>query len=113
VTPATRRTRPLGRKDLQQERARARGARRLLPWALVSAAGGAAIGFTAGGGVRAAAVLLAVGLSFVLFLWVTSIARCPSCGAPLPRLRPGPAEAPGVAGGGEVRSCPRCHARFE
>lgn len=112
MTPSTPRTRPLGRKDLQQERARARGARRLLPWALVSAAGGGAIGYMAGGGVRAAAALLALGLVFAAFLWVTSIARCPSCGAPLPRLRPRPA-VPGPAGGEDVSSCPRCRARFD
>jgi hypothetical protein len=110
VTPSTRPARPLGRKDLLQERARARGARRLFPWALVSAAGGAAIGWVAGGGVRAAAALLAVGLVFAVFLWVTSIARCPSCGAPLPSLRPA---APGRAAGEDLSSCPRCRARFE
>lgn len=101
------------RAAVDQELARAGGARRILPWAIASAAGGAALGFVAGGGARAAAVLLAVGLVFALFLWVTAIARCPACGAPLPRPRRGRASPPEPAGGGRLESCPRCRARFE
>jgi hypothetical protein len=90
-------------KSVAQERARARGARRLLPWGVVTAVGGAAIGAAAGGGIRGAAVLAAVGLVFALFLWVTSIARCPACGA---RLAP-------PRGVGQPERCPRCNAVFE
>ena len=62
----------------------ARGARRLLPWALATAARRRSARLRAGGGPRAgAASVAAVGLLFVLFLWATSIARCPACGAPL------------------------------
>lgn len=88
-------------QDIQRERARARGARRLLPWSVLTAAGGAALGVAAGGGVRAAATLLAIGLSFALFLWVMSIPRCPVCGARLP-LRPE-----------RLERCARCGTRFD
>jgi hypothetical protein len=105
---------PTPRAAYDRELSRARGARRMLPWAFLTAAGGASLGFVAGGGVRGAAVLLALGLVFAAFLWVTSVARCPSCGAPLPtaKRRPGPA-APDPAGVERVPVCPRCRARFE
>jgi hypothetical protein len=96
---------------VDRELARARGARRLLPWALVSALGGGAIAWVAGGGPRAGAALAAVGLFFVLFLLATSIARCPACGAPLPRGR---VRGEGATGAGaRPDSCPACGARFE
>jgi hypothetical protein len=102
------------RQDLERERARARGARKLLPWSLATAAGGALIGLFAGGGPRAAAVLAALGLLFTLFLWTTSAARCPACGARLPNeKRPGPHGGRGPAEVEWTESCPRCRARFE
>ncbi len=108
-------TRPVSRRDVERELARARGARRMLPWAALSAVGAAAIGLAAGGGARAALVLLALGLSFALYLWTTAIARCPACGAPLPagRRKPGPAAPPDPAEGERIRSCPRCLVRFD
>ena len=96
---------------MERERARASGARKLLPWALLSSLGGGAIAFVAGGGLRAGASLAAVGLVFCLFLWVTSIARCPACGAPLPR-RSG-RNAGGEAFADRVETCARCRTRFE
>jgi hypothetical protein len=102
-----------GIQDLQRERARARGARRLLPWSLASAVGGALLALVAGGGPRAAAVLAALGLVFTLFLWTTSIARCPVCGAPLEKERPGPHGGTGPAGVERTESCLRCRTRFE
>jgi hypothetical protein len=102
------------RGDVARERARARGARRLLPWSLATALGGALIALFAGGGVRAGAALAALGLLFTLFLWTASIARCPACGAPLPREeRPDPSRGAGPAGVELPESCPRCRARFE
>lgn len=89
------------RESVERELARARGSRRMLPWAFLTAAGGAAIGFVAGGGVRAAAALMGLGLVFVLFLWVTAIPRCPACGA---RLRP--------AAGARLDACPRCRTPY-
>ncbi len=104
--------RTLGRRDVDRELARARGSRRMLPWSIVTAAGGAAIAFAAGGGPRAAGALFLLGLVFAAFLWSTSIPRCPACGAPLPRTkRPGPrGSGPAVE---RVASCPRCLARFD
>ncbi len=101
--------RPPGGRDVDRELARARGARRLLPWALVSALSGGAIAWVAGGGPRAGAALAAVGLVFVLFLWTMAIARCPACGAPLPGGR---VRGDG-AGGARPESCPACRARFD
>jgi hypothetical protein len=90
----------LPRASLDRELARARGARRLLPWSILSAAGGGAIGLAAGGGLRAAGAISGLLLVFALFLWVTSIARCPACGERLP------------AGRGRLEACPGCRARF-
>jgi hypothetical protein len=98
-------------RDLERERARASGARKLIPWALLTALGGGAIAFAAGGGLRGGASLTAVGLLFCLFLWTTSIARCPSCGAPLPR-RSG-RNADGEALAERAETCARCRTRFE
>jgi hypothetical protein len=98
--------------DLQRERARAAGARRLLPWALLTAVGGGAIAYVAGGGLRGAASLVAVGLGFGLFLWATSVVRCPACGARIPRRAAGTG-ARGEATPGGVETCASCRARFE
>ncbi len=104
----------LRQADVDREIARARSARRMLPWTLATAAGGAAIALAAGGGPRAAGALLALGSIFAAFLWTVSVARCPACGAPLPRRREGPApEGTSPAETERVRSCPRCAARFE
>ncbi len=94
-------TPPVRRDAVERELARARGARRMLPWAALTAVGGAALGLVAGGGAKGAAVLFALGLVFALFLWTTSVPRCPACGA---RLRAGP---------GQHDRCPGCHARFD
>lgn len=93
-------TRPVARAAVERELARARGARRLVPWAALSAVAGALIGLAAGGGLRAAGALLLTGLLFALFLWTTSTARCPSCGAGL--------QAKGAA----PDACPRCRTPF-
>jgi hypothetical protein len=89
------------RDAVDRELARARGARRMLPWAALTGVGGGAIGLAAGGGAKGAAVLFALGLVFALFLWTTSVARCPACGARLP------------AGRARLDACPACRARFE
>jgi hypothetical protein len=101
-----------GARDLERERARAAGARRLLPWAVLSALGGGAIAYFAGGGPRGAVSLALLGLGFALFLWVTSVVRCPACGARLPRRAWG-AGARGEATPGGVETCASCRARFE
>jgi hypothetical protein len=94
-------TRPITREAIRQELARARGARRLLPWAGLSALAGGAIGVAAGGGLRAGAALFVAGLLFVAFLWATSKPRCPACGAGLPR------------DAGVPEACARCRVRYE
>ncbi len=100
-------------RDVERELARARGARRLLPWAVATAAGGGLLAIAAGGGPRAAASVSAVGLLFALFLWATSIARCPACGAPLRNeKRPGPGGVTGPAAVERLEGCPRCRTRF-
>ena len=100
-------------RDVERELARARGARRLLPWALATAVGGGLLPLAAGGGLRAGAVVAAVGLLFVLFLWASSIARCPACGGALGRRRPDPQGQAGPAGVERFERCPRCRTRFE
>lgn len=92
--------RPVPRAAVDREIARARGARRLLPWAALSALAGGALGLFAGGGLRAAGALFLVGLLFAAFLWTTSTPRCPACGAALPRH------------GGAPDACPRCRAPY-
>lgn len=101
---------PATGRDLDRELARAGGSRKLLPWALASALGGGAIAWAAGGGVRAAAAIAVVGLLFVLFLWTTSIARCPACGT---RLRRGAGGGPrgGPADAARPGACAACGAR--
>lgn len=94
-------TAPVRRDAVERELSRARGARRMLPWTALTAVGGAAIGLVAGGGAKAAAALFALGLVFALFLWTTSVPRCPACGARLP------------SGRVRLEACPGCRARFE
>ena len=89
------------REAVDREVARARGARKMLPWAALTAAGGAAIGLAAGGGARGATALFVLGLVFALYLWTTSVPRCPACGTRLP------------AGRMKLEACPACRARFE
>lgn len=102
--------------DLQRERARASGARRLVPWALASALAGGALVGVAGGGWRGGAVVTIVGLLFAAFAAAASIARCPACGAPLGREedRPAPGGRPGPAGPVlREQRCARCGVRFD
>ncbi len=94
-------TAPVRREAVDRELSRARGARKMLPWTALTAVGGAALGLVAGGGARGAAALFALGLVFALFLWTTSVPRCPACGSRLPASR------------ARLESCPGCRARFE
>ncbi len=94
-------TAPVRRDAVERELSRARGARKMVPWAALTAVGGAALGLVAGGGARGAGALFALGLVFALFLWTTSVPRCPACGARLP------------SGRARLEACPGCRARFE
>jgi hypothetical protein len=107
--PATHRWR-----DVERELARARGARRALPFVAAAAAGAAAIAATAARSPAALALLLpgAVG---AVFVWMMGVPRCPSCGGSLFRRgeRPGSAGAPRPTEVERTRRCPRCASRFE
>ena len=94
-------TAPVRREAVERELGRARGARKMLPWAALTAIGGAAIGLAAGGGVKGAGALFALGLVFALFVWTIAVPRCPACGTRLP------------SGRTRLESCPGCRARFE
>ncbi len=92
---------PLRREAVEREQARASGARKMLPWAALTAVGGGALGLVAGGGAKGAATLFAVGLLFALYVWTAAVPRCPACGTRLP------------AGRARLEACPGCRARFE
>ncbi|GAO05318.1 hypothetical protein [Anaeromyxobacter sp. PSR-1] len=101
--------------DLERERSRARGARRLLPWAVASAIAAGLLVGTAGAGWRGGVAVAGVGLLFAAFAAAASVARCPSCGAPLRREsdRPAPGGRPGPADPVREQHCARCGARFD
>jgi hypothetical protein len=103
-------------RDVERERARARSARRLLPWAVASAVCGGVLAMAAGAAFASAISVAAVGLVFAAFAWMMSIARCPACGSRLPaeNKRPDPYRGTGPAEVERfVESCPQCRARFE
>lgn len=87
---------PSPSREREQERARALGARRLVPWVVGSAASAAVLVAVAGGGWRGALTIGALGLVFAALVLAFAVARCPRCGAPLPR---------GADAGGRCRSC--------
>lgn len=105
--------------DLERERSRARGARRLLPWAVASAIAAGLLVGTAGAGWRGGLAIAGVGLLFAAFAAAASVARCPSCGAPLGKEpgkeddRPAPGGHPGPADPSRQQHCARCGARFD
>jgi hypothetical protein len=101
---------------VERERARASGARRLLPWAVLSAVlVGSLVGF-AGAGWRGGLVIGLLGLLFAGFTASAAVARCPACGAPLGRLPDAPPRSegrPDPAEPASSRRCSRCRVRFE
>jgi DNA-directed RNA polymerase subunit RPC12/RpoP len=99
------------RDELEVERVRARAARRLLPFAVATAAGGGAIGFAAGGSFTGALAAAAPGAVFVLFARASAVARCPACGRRIALREKGPGSAGGAPSPVEVGpsgTCPRC-----
>lgn len=88
---------------MTRERARAVAARRLVPWVVGSAVAAGVLVAVAGGGLRGALTIGALGLLLAVFVLALSVPRCPRCGAPLPGARAEPAA--GASGGGR---CPRC-----
>jgi len=100
--------------EVERELARARGARRALPFVAAAAAGAAAIAVMAARSPAALALLLP-GVVAAAFVWMMGVPRCPSCGGSLFRRgeRPGSAGAPRPTEVERARRCPRCGSRFE
>jgi hypothetical protein len=102
-------------RDVELELQRARAARRLLPWVLVSAAALGLLAFVAGGGWKAVIAAGIFGILLLVFVGSAAVARCPACGGSLLRRgeRPGPAGSPSPVEAERARQCPRCGVRFE
>ncbi len=85
-----------------------------MPWAIASAVLLGLLVARAGAGWRGGAVIGVLGLLFAGFALVTSVPRCPTCGASLARLRSEwLAERPGGPAPTRERRCPRCRVPFE
>ena len=107
---------PPGRwEGVRRELQRARGARRLVPWALLSALLGFGFMAWAGRSWRAGVPLLAGGLLFALVIRQLAIPHCPDCGKGLwlRGERPGPPTAPVPTQVERDRKCPRCGAGLD
>jgi len=102
-------------EHVHRELQRARAARRLVPWALGSAAVGFAFVAYASRSLRGGLPLLGAGLLFALLVWALSSPRCPACGRGLwvRGERPGPATAPRATRVERERRCPRCGTAFD
>ena len=99
-----------GWEHVRRELQRARGARRLVPWAFLSALLGWAFLAAAARNWRAGLPLLAGGLLFTLVIRVLAVPHCPSCGKSLwiRGERLGPPTAPVPTQAERDRRCPRC-----
>jgi len=99
-------------EQVHKEMQRARGARRLVPWAFLSAVLGWAFLAVAARSWRAGLPLLVGGLFFTLVIRVLAIPHCPACGKNLfvRGERPGPPTAPVPVQAERERKCPRCGA---
>jgi len=97
-------------EQVRRELQRARGARRLVPWAFLSAVLGWGFLAYAGRSWRAGLPLLLGGLLFTLVIRVLAVPHCPSCGKGLwvRGERPGPPTAPVPTRAERDRRCPRC-----
>jgi predicted RNA-binding Zn-ribbon protein involved in translation (DUF1610 family) len=101
---------PTGWEHVRRELQRARGARRLVPWALLSAFLGWSMVSVAARSFRAGLPLLAAGLLFALVIRALSVPHCPTCGKNLwvRGERPGPPTAPVPTQVEREKKCPRC-----
>ncbi len=106
---------PTGWEPVRRELQRARGARRLVPWALLSAFLGFAFLSWAGRSWSAGLPLLAGGLLLAGVVRALSVPHCPACGGNLwvRGERPGPPTAPVPTRVERERSCPRCGAALD
>jgi len=101
-------------EHVHRELQRARGARRLLPWAAGSALLGYAFLSFAARSLSGGLPLLVGGLCLAAFIAALSYPRCPSCGGNLWRAgeRPGPPTSPRPTRVERERRCPRCGSAF-
>jgi hypothetical protein len=101
-------------REVERELARARSARRVLPFAAGSALLLAALAGWATLSWRPAILLLAPGALFALFAAAAAVPRCPCCGRSLwgRGERPGPAGSPRLTRVERDRRCPRCGEPF-
>jgi hypothetical protein len=106
---------PGGWEPVRKELQRARGARRLVPWALLSAVLGWSLIAVAARSGRAGLPLLAGGLLFALVIRALAIPHCPACGKNLwlRGERPGPPTAPVPTQVERDHRCPRCKADLD
>ncbi|HVP69570.1 MAG TPA: hypothetical protein VMT17_20135 [Anaeromyxobacteraceae bacterium] len=100
---------------VHRELQRARGARRLLPWAAGSAVVGYAFVSYASRSLRGGLPLLVAGAALSLLIGALGTPRCPACDKSLwiRGERPGPATAPRPTRVERDRRCPRCGTGFE
>jgi hypothetical protein len=98
---------------VERELARARSARRVIPWVLLGALGAAALVGVAARSIVAALPILLPGIAAALFTWIMGIPRCPACGASLLRRGETRASPAAPAEVSRTRRCSRCGARFE
>jgi predicted RNA-binding Zn-ribbon protein involved in translation (DUF1610 family) len=101
-------------EHVRRELQRARGARRLVPWAFGSALLSGAFVSWAARSWEAGVPLLAGGLALGLVVGALARPHCPACGAVLWRRgeRPGPPTAPVPVEVERTRQCPNCGVRF-
>ncbi len=101
-----------GWEPVRRELQRARGARRMLPWALLSAVLGWAFLSDAAGRWTAGLPLLVGGLLLSAVIRALAIPHCPACSGNLwlRGERPGPPTAPVPTQAERERRCPRCRA---
>lgn len=102
-------------RHVERELQRSRSARRLWPFLLLTAAGAAALVGLVSGSLEAGLAVLAPGALLFALLALTSIPRCPACGASLWRRgeRPGSAGSPRPTQVERERRCPRCRTTFQ
>ena len=101
---------PTGWEPVRRELQRARGARRMLGWALFMAVAGWGLISFAARNLRAGLPLLVGGLVFAVVVRTLAVPHCPSCGKGLwvRGERPGPPTAPVPTQVERDRRCPRC-----
>jgi hypothetical protein len=102
-------------EHVHRELQRARGARRMVPWAFGSAIlAGGFVAFAARS-LKSGLPLLLAGVVLGLVVWSMARPHCPACGGVLwlRGERPGPPTAPRPVEVERTRQCPRCSVKFD